>query len=677
MQIERLTPFVVLMCLAGFMSVMSPQASALGLGAGPQSVTLGQPLDISINARLEPGETLPPECVQAEVLVGDQRPLPATVSTRLAASGNSAVIRISTTAVVDEPVVTVQLQAGCGARVSRRYVALADPGVTAMQPVVTAPAAPPASALPTVESVLERPAPTALPAATAGSEPAASDTAARSRAATLRAAPPRERTVRRTRAQVRAEARAAARSERAAPRAQARAANPATAAAAPVARSEGAPRLRLESAEAPSAAPPPSTAVIEQAFEAVSQAASAARASAAAASAAAEKIAALERNLERSRAEAKTTQSEVERLRLQLNRPQLAQEWLWPLVAGLGFLLALAAWMAWRLRAMQRTQQVAWARASAVAAAGVPTKETSPLPLMNSEPAGANTPGAKTPAPHEPTTQPPDAATLLARKLKPDPAFDQAMARTVVLPPTAKVEEASPRDVSIEELIDVDQQAEFFIALGQDHAAIDMLVAHLRNTGGGSPLTYLKLLEIYRRVDDQPAYERTRTRFNQRYNAYAPEWGADLTLGKSLEDYEAVVPRLTQAWPRPLDAMAELEALLFRKSRGELFDLPAYRDVLFLYALARDLMDREPSENNPVDLLLPLDAASRAAQHAEGGGGSSGVGNSRASSDMPIDDHPTSPLDLDLTPARSQESIFGEPLQPTPGVRRNGGPSRY
>jgi pilus assembly protein FimV len=148
-------------------------------------------------------------------------------------------------------------------------------------------------------------------------------------------------------------------------------------------------------------------------------------------------------------------------------------------------------------------------------------------------------------------------------------------------------------------------------------------------------------------------------------------------LGKSLEDYEAVVPRLTQAWPRPLDAMAELEALLFRKSRGELFDLPAYRDVLFLYALARDLMDREPSENNPVDLLLPLDAASRAAQHAEGGGGSSGVGNSRASSDMPIDDHPTSPLDLDLTPARSQESIFGEPLQPTPGVRRNGGPSRY
>ena len=252
--------------------------------------------------------------------------------------------------------------------------------------------------------------------------------------------------------------------------------------------------------------------------------------------------------------------------------------------------------------------------------------------------------------------------------LPPETTSDNAVVRTAMLPPSARVEETSPRDVSIEELIDIDQQAEFFIALGQDGAAIDMLVAHLRNTGGGSPLTYLKLLEIYRRVGDQAAYERTRIRFNQRYNAYAPEWGADLMHGKALEDYDAVVPRLTQAWPRPLDAMAELEALLFRKSRGELFDLPAYRDVLFLYALARDLMDREPTEAGQVDLLLPLDAASRAA---------AAVGNSRAVSDVTEDDQPTAPLDLDLTPPpRTHESIFGEPLQPSPGINR-GRDSRY
>ena len=68
----------------------------------------------------------------------------------------------------------------------------------------------------------------------------------------------------------------------------------------------------------------------------------------------------------------------------------------------------------------------------------------------------------------------------------------------------------------------------------------------------------------------------------------------------------ASLPRLQQVWARPLDAMAELEALLFRKSRGELFELPAYREVLFLYALARDLLDREAVDPQHVDLLLPL-----------------------------------------------------------------------
>ena len=44
--------------------------------------------------------------------------------------------------------------------------------------------------------------------------------------------------------------------------------------------------------------------------------------------------------------------------------------------------------------------------------------------------------------------------------------------------------------------------------LGQDEAAIDLLVEHLRQSGGGSPLPYLKLLEIHRRRDERRDYER-------------------------------------------------------------------------------------------------------------------------------------------------------------------------
>ena len=193
--------------------------------------------------------------------------------------------------------------------------------------------------------------------------------------------------------------------------------------------------------------------------------------------------------------------------------------------------------------------------------------------------------------------------------------------------------------------------------LGQDEAAIELLVQHLRDTGGGSPLPYLKLLEIQHRQGDREAYERTRARFNHRFNAYAPEWGQDMRAGRSLEDYPGLLPRLQQVWPRPLDAMAELEALLFRKSRGELFDLPAYREVLFLYALARDLLDREPVDPNNVDLLLPL---------ADGGVFSTtaplplgGPQNDGAAANAG--------LDLDLTQAAPAASIFDPQDRTAPG----------
>ena len=45
--------------------------------------------------------------------------------------------------------------------------------------------------------------------------------------------------------------------------------------------------------------------------------------------------------------------------------------------------------------------------------------------------------------------------------------------------------------------MDLEQQVDFFMVLGQQEAAVDLLVGHIRNTGGTSPVAYLKLLEIY------------------------------------------------------------------------------------------------------------------------------------------------------------------------------------
>jgi hypothetical protein len=239
------------------------------------------------------------------------------------------------------------------------------------------------------------------------------------------------------------------------------------------------------------------------------------------------------------------------------------------------------------------------------------------------------------------------------------------MERTDLLPQRTSIDDSAPRDVSIEELIDLEQQAEFFVVLGQDAAAIDLLVEHLRHTGGGSPLPYLKLLEIHRRRGDREDYERTRVRFNQRFNAYAPEWGTDLGAGRSLDSYSGVIPRLQKVWPKPLDAMAELEALLFRKSRGELFDLPAYREVLFLYSLARDLLDRESADSGKVDLLLPL------ADGSEFGSTAPAPYLTLESERGSLDPSATAPLDFDLSsdPGRPT-SIFGPLDEPPERSRR-------
>ncbi|MDE2274819.1 MAG: hypothetical protein KGK09_00840, partial [Burkholderiales bacterium] len=327
--------------------------------------------------------------------------------------------------------------------------------------------------------------------------------------------------------------------------------------------------------------------------------------------------------------EDRSRSADAVQVRQRLLQAERAGRWTWPLLAATGALTLLSAWLGWQLAALQQARRGEWRAAAAPRAddadadpePGPGRPATAPIPFVTSEmrlPAVPGPPGTQRLPPAWPPSTSPELLNPPTVAMDPEPRLqavqtgaalappaDAAAQRTAVQPRPA---ETAPRDVSIEELIDLEQQAEFFAVLGQDEAAIDLLMEHLRHTGGSSPLPYLKLLEIYGRRGDRADYERMRSRFNHRFNAYAPEWGVDLQAGRSLADYPGVIPRLEQVWPRPLEAMAELEALLFRKSRGDLFELPAYREVLFLYAIARDLLDREVGEGGTVDLLLPLAA---------------------------------------------------------------------
>lgn len=645
-------------------------ASAAGIGAGPSSVPMGQPLDFAVQVGLEPGFGLDPRCVFAEVTVGERRLPPHLVSTAVEMIGiNLARVRVATELSIEEPVLGIELSVGCQARMARRFVVLADP------PLQSPPLTPVAAAA--------RPQPAAIDSRTAFDERTPTGARARTEPSSGRDGGPG--TGRRVAGA------GSPRTERRAPGTRAPQTPRAGQALARTKPAAAPARLRLDLFEP---RVDPQARAVQDAIEAVAQAASAARAAASAASVSAARIASLEQTVAQLRQDNQARSELVLQLRERLAQVDNTGIWMLPLLLLAGALAALAAWLAWRLAALQRQQQQAWRPAppavqQAAGAESTPARQT--LPPSNFVTAGKQRPLPAWP-PAAPVPPVPDWASLAGPPTEPDsreharslaepdtlseaPTRPQAMAtaagrpepgaptapeRTDVLPPRGQPEQGAPRDVSIEELIDLEQQAEFFVVLGQDDAAVDLLVEHLRTTGGGSPLPYLKLLEIHHRQGDRAAYERQRTRFNHRFNAFAPEWGADLHGGRSLEDYAGVVPRLQQIWNRPLDAMAELEALLFRKSRGELFELPAYREVLFLYSLARDLMDREATDTGTVDLLLPL------SDGGEFGSTSPApfLGLKGAEGEAPppdFDSRPTAPVDFDISANEPASSIFGLP----------------
>jgi pilus assembly protein FimV len=571
-------------------------AEAIGFGRVSNTTSLGQPLNFEATVRLATDETLTPECVAAEVFSGDNKLVQPLVRVQLdsGADGAERKVRVRTTTVIDEPVVTVLLTLGCDNKTTRKFVAFIDPPALGLAQAGTVgePPAAPAAVEPSPAAVASGIRPAADPAAAPAPVPvAAAQPAARAPSSAPRAA--------------------ARRSSNTATTAQARRTKAPTFRTARAAVQPG-PRLKLEpapsvvtaKASAPEAAPvapvvPPVAPVVPPVVAAAASAVLLAEAPKPALEPVVPdplakeraRLLALEESLTRVRDETQAAQKALASLQAKVKEAE-AQRYANPLVyalAAVSALLALAVAGLWRRQSRARNEPKWWGTVAPSPA--VPSRLPEPVdddvPSRFAEDPELPKPAAKVVASPEPVKQ----VWVDSRQTEPSPDL---------LPEPR-------RDLSVEELIDLEQQAEFFVVLGQDDAAIDLLMGHVRSTGGISPLPYLKLLEIYRRRGDRSAYERIRERFNRRFNAYAPDWDADLQQGRSLEDYPATIARLEALWVMPSRVMETLEASLFRRDETEeAFDLPAYRELLFLYAVARDFAHKA-DDSSAVDLLLPMD----------------------------------------------------------------------
>lgn len=595
----------------------------MGFGRSAIASTLGQTLDFAAIVHLDANESLGRGCVAADVTAGDHTLPAAAVRATLeaAADPRQRRIRVTTTTRIDEPIVAVHLSIGCGSKVSRRFVSFIDP------PLLTLAQAAAADVAPRPEKRFES---RAAPVVEAAQRSRAMRRDATSTGAARSASPRRgERRIagRPARGQRMADASKAAPVSTAARSRRAPATPAPSEGTSPTVASADSPgsRLRLERptplAAAPAAASSPvATLPVSPAALAVVQTGPPeAAGEAASAALAGERIQTLEAGLARLRNESESTRQTVATLQARLRQAEGERyaNWLVFALAGLAALLTLLAAALWWLRPRQRRQsrwfdatgsEQAAARRDA-ARADQPTPPVAPVQSQRhaSEAPPAWNDRASSILPTAP-------ATIGGLEVTTVHGPAPIVGATVVASLAGDGRgEPQAGDLSVEELIDIEQQAEFFVVLGQDEAAIELLAACLERGSGASPLPYLQLLEIQQRRGEEADYERTRTAFNKRFNAFAPDWNSDLQVGRPLDDYPQTIARLQALWPTPLHAMKSLNRLLFRRDESaDTFDYPAYRELLFLYSIARELAGHVETDSGSIDLFLPLEDAANA-----------------------------------------------------------------
>ena len=617
---------------------LTSNAHALSLGEAHGNVVLGRPIDLVFDIYTDPGTDLDITCIQASAQAGEN-----TIDNsrlRIAAlpliAGRPPSVRIRSSVAVLEPILTMRLSVGCaGSVVVRSYDFFADvptalaasklPLVITPQGASTA-AAPPAvptssprqSARPSAPAPAPAPAPDAnLPALFPFAE-GSGDTAAvapKPAKPAKAAKPPKERA------------------------ADAPVAAPDSAAAAPAvprkSRLTVEPlRLSLALQDAPQDTPQDATSAQRTQAAALWQLLNL---SAQDVQQTQLRLQQLQGEIDAARASREKLQATVTALQMQVNQMDIQRFPAALLYSLLGLLVVICAALVWmwqrlgpRSRSFKRMEpsESDWSYAEAMQdkdkgpAYAPPADSDQPdsgkmalakpshaAPLSPSVPSGAAPLAGKTAAlasAQAPLAHAPAAALAggitAAAALNTKPA---ALAPAIA---------AAVRMLHPEDLFDLQQQAEFFISVGEHEQAIGVMKKHIEENATASPLMYLELLRLYRSLGRRDDFKALRAQFQQHFNAVVPEFLAFQAGGRTLMDYADVAASIEAVWSadavRPL-----LESYIFCPAEGctstaEPFELPAYDDLLLLYALANTTPASERGAPPPRQRTMPYaDAA--------------------------------------------------------------------
>ncbi|MFD0667535.1 type IV pilus assembly protein FimV, partial [Ramlibacter sp. MAHUQ-53] len=166
---------------------------------------------------------------------------------------------------------------------------------------------------------------------------------------------------------------------------------------------------------------------------------------------------------------------------------------------------------------------------------------------------------------------------------------------------------SDPLPLTSDELSDIQQEADFFVSLGEYDRAIEVLRNHIEAHPQASPVAWLDLLEIHHKLGRQEEYEQLRRDFEWLFNAKAPAFANFSEDQHGLEVFSRLMARIQEAWPGRR-VLQVIDDAIFRRPGAdgeESLTLQAYRDLLFLHNVASEMAAGDgapvlPSASNSV-----------------------------------------------------------------------------
>lgn len=622
--------------LALLVLLVGLESHALTLGRVQGAALVGRGLNVNVQVQLDPDQTAANACFEADVFHADARQDPARVKVTVEPTQvpQTVNVRVISENPIDEPIVTVYMRAGCAQKISRRYVLLADIVSEQAVPYVPRPVTVPL-VVPATAPVEPRPAVAAAPApaAVAATSSAATATAP---ARTEPAAPARVRPPRPAKpaaapkpppAPARKEATAKAAPAKPAPRPAAKQQDE----KAQAGRTAGQSRLQLDPLELLSER----VATLESTTASIPAAARDAQ-----------RLETLESSIKTLVALAAKNEASLLDLRTRMEKAEsdrysnpviyLLAALLLACLVAIGYLLVRlgerrgAADANWWDGSVEpepaRRTTHATERTSGFAPMSSPSPLSQPDQLPDSDrmalqPTQQITREAGLRAPAAAATTQVDVSLVEMSestfdRLMQSGAAHNAIRKSSHFEPSAPVaiEPVLPeaaavksRRINAEELFDVRQQAEFFVSLGQTDQAVQILEARIAKDGESSPQAYLDLLKLFHSLGLRADFRQVREDFTLLFNAAVPDFAEFDDEGRPLEDYPAVVDKLSGVWGTAA-VLDTIEGLLFRSQWNtdeELFDLAAFRDLLLLHAVAQANLAEAVYMPDTVSVPLP------------------------------------------------------------------------